>query len=98
MRTEIVDMLRAAGLTVARGNRAKGVIVEARGEGVCELRFRPERPASLPHGLPWDADLDACRLIARAVQALLGHFTIKAEGRGRATVVLVSRREGQVAA
>ena len=89
MRTEIVDMLRAAGLTVARGNRAKGV---------CELRFRPERPASLPHGLPWDADLDACRLIARAVQALLGHFTIKAEGRGRATVVLVSRREGQVAA
>lgn len=97
MVNEIADMLRAAGLTVAHGNRAKGVIVEAHGEGVCALRFRPERPSSLPHGLPWDADLDACLLIARTVQALLGHYAYKAEGLGRATVVLVSKREGMAA-
>jgi len=99
MRTEIADLLRAAGITVAHGNRAKGVIVEAHGEGVCALRFRPERPSSLPHGLPWDADKAACELAHDTIAALVGRpYTRTLEGAtGRALTLLVSRREGVAA-
>ena len=96
MVNEIADLLRAAGLTVAHGNRAKGVIVEAHGEGVCALRFRPERPASLPHGLPWDADGAACALAHDTIAALVGHpYARTLEGvTGRSMTLIVSRLEG----
>jgi hypothetical protein len=96
---EIADVLTAAGLPVTTsGNRVRGVVVKAHGEGVCELHFRPERPASLPAGLPWNADVDADLMVARVGGALLGHYAVSRTGAGRATVLRVARLEGKVAA
>lgn len=92
-------LLTAASLPVAGGtrSRARGVIVEAHGDGACEVRFRPERPRDLPAGTPWDANMAADALVAQACSALRDGYALSTSGTGRATVLLVAARKSEAA-
>lgn len=92
-------LLTAAGLPVAGGtrSRARGVIVKPHGDGACEVRFRPERPSDLPAGIPWNADVTADVMVARACSALRDGYALSTSGTGRATVLLVAARKSEAA-
>lgn len=84
--------LEAAGLHVRSGRAGNSVLLTGRGVGMCELRFRLDRPAHLKPGEPWRADDDADALVAVALDALASRYVTTRSLTGRQTLLVVRAR------
>lgn len=88
-RAAITATLTGAGLVVGAPGVSHLALTQ-RGTEAVDVTFVMRRPATLAKGLPWNADGDADRLVARAVMALMPDYAVERVGTGRMTTLTVS--------